>query len=375
MKRFKLRILSAALVAVMGITGMVGCGAATLDGTKTVATIDGEEVSLGLASFALRYSQAQTDYYYKQLSAMYEGLGMTDQDWDATAEGETKTNGERTKDDIMKRISELYEVKAHAKEYGVELEQSELDKILAAAKEFIANNDTSLLARMGVSESDVAEYLELETYYKKAYEPMVADKDTSVTDEEAAQSTVTYSFLSTNNIEDEEAEKITGELLEELKKVEDIATFDIETLAKEKNEVFMTTTTSFGDDEEEGTGFDAAAKEAARTLKDGELYQEVIKGASGGGYFIVRMDKINDPEATANKKESLEKEKKQAAFNEMVDGWVEAADITVNEKVWNEVKLTNKEKYTIKVEPVAEVTPTAEAEVPADEAEDTEVAE
>ena len=375
MKRFKLRILSAALVAVMGITGMVGCGAATLDGTKTVATINGEEVSLGLASFALRYSQAQTDYYYQQLSAMYQGLGMADQDWDATAEGETKTNGERTKDDIMKRISELYEVKAHAKEYGVELEQSELDKILAAAKEFIANNDTSLLARMGVSESDVAKYLELETYYKKAYEPMVADKDTSVTDEEAAQSTVTYSFLSTNNIEDEEAEKIVGELLEELKKVEDIATFDIETLAKEKNEVFMTTTTSFGDNEEEGTGFDAAAKEAARTLKDGELYQEVIKGASGGGYFIVRMDKTNDPEATENKKESLEKEKKQEAFNEMVDGWVEAADITVNEKIWNEVKLTNKEKYTIKVEPVAEVTPTAEAEVPADEAEDTEVVE
>ena len=374
MKRFKARLLSATLVAVMGIMGIAGCGA-TLDGTKIVATIEGEDVPLGVASLALRYSQAQTDYYYKQLAAMYQGMGIGGQNWDEIAEGETKTNGERTKDDVMNRIKELYEVKSHAKEYGVELEQAQKDKIVAAAKDFIANNDKSLLARMGVTQEDVEKYLELETYYRDSYEPMIKDKEITVTDEEAAQSTVTYSFLSTNNLEAETAKQQMEDLLAELKKEEDIATFDMEAFTTEKDAGFMTTTTSFGNEEEAGTGLDEAVKEAARTLKDGELYQEVIEGASGGGYFIVRMDKTNDPEATKTKKESLEKEKKQEAFDEMVDKWVEEGDITVNDKVWSEVTLINKEAYTIKVpeEAATEEAPVEEMPIEVDPVEEPEV--
>ena len=367
MRRFKVRVLSATLVAVMGIMGMVGCGA-TLDGTKTVATIDGENVPLGVASFALRYSQAQTDYYYKQLAAMYEGFGIGEQNWDEIQEGETKTTGELTKDEIMNRLKELYEVRKHASDYGVEIAQAEKDKIIAAAKEFIADNDRSLLARMGVTEGDVAEYLELETYYKEAYEPMLKDKEITVTDEEAAQSTVTYSFLSTNNLEEETAKKQMEDLLAEYKKEEDIATFDMKAFTDEKDAGFMTTIASFGN-EEDGTGLDSAVVEAARTLKDGEMYQEVIEGEAGGGYFIVRMDKTKDEEATAKKKETIEKEKKQEAFDEMVDEMVEKADIKIDEKVWDKVKLSNKEKYTIELPeaPVEEV-PVEEVPVEAEEA-------
>jgi hypothetical protein len=372
MKRFKVRVLSATLVAVMGIMGMAGCGA-TLDGTKTVATIDGEEVPLGVASFALRYSQAQTDYYYKQLAAMYEGFGIGEQNWDEIQEGETKTTGELTKDDLMNRLKELYEVRKHASDYGVEIAQADKDKIIAAAKEFIANNDTSLLARMGVTESDVVEYLELETYYKEAYEPMLKDKEIIVTDEEAAQSTVTYSFLSTNNLEEETAKKQMEDLLAEYKKEEDIATFDMTAFTDEKDAGFMTTTASFGNEEaEDGTGLDSAVVAAARTLKDGEMYQEVIEGEAGGGYFIVRMDKTKDEEATANKKETIEKEKKQEAFDAMVDEMVEKGNIKVDEKVWSEVKLSNKEKYTIKLPEVPEEEIPVE-EVPAEEEEPVEV--
>jgi len=128
----------------------------------------------------------------------------------------------------------------------------------------------------------------------------------------------------------------------------------MEAFTTEKDAGFMTTKASFGDDDEEGTGLDTAVREAARTLKDGEMYQEVIEGEAGGGYFIVRLDKEKDPEATANKKESIEREKKQEAFDEMVDKWVEEADVNVNEKVWADVKLINKEVYTIKIEPVEE---------------------
>jgi len=356
MKRFKVRLISATVVAIMTITGLAGCSLATLDGTQKVMTISEVEVPLGVASFALRYSQAQTDMYYKQFAAM--GLGVTVPKWEDVAEGETKTNGERTKDDVMNRLQRLYEVKAHADDYGVSLDTAEMDKIAAAAQEFIASNDSALLSRMGVDEKSIVEYLELETYFKKAFEPMVETKGITVSDEEAKQSTVTYTFLSTNNLEAEAAEEAKAQiegLLAEYKEQEDIANFDMNEFTTEKDAGYMTTTTSFGDDEEAGTGLDDAVKEAARTLQDGEMYQEIIEGASGGGYFIVRMDKVNDPEATATKKDTIEREKKQEAFNEMSENWVEEATITIDEKVWGKVKLTDKEAYVIKVEETTEV--------------------
>ena len=367
MKNFKIRIMCTILTVALGITTMVGCGSAEVNGDRTVLTVDGTEISLGTASLALRYAQAQTDMYYKQMAALYEGLGASGQDWEATPEGESQTSGELMKADIISRLEKMAVVKEHAAEYGVELGQSEKDRIAEAAKEFIESNDASVLRKMGVTQENVEEYLELETYYRDAYEPMIKDKDTSVTDEEAKQSTVTYTFLSKNKLGEEEAKAAMEELLEEYKKEDDIANFDMEAPTEGKDDGYMTSTASFGDDDEEGTGFDQAAKDAARTLKDGELYQEVITGAGGGGFFIVRMDKVVDPEATEGKKESLEREKGREVFDEMVDKWVEEATVSVDEKVWQDVKLLNKEAYVVKV-PETIPEPAAEEELaPAEE--------
>lgn len=347
MKNFKQRAVALGLIVVMGVIGLAGCGSAKIDGSQAAVTIDGENVSVGTANLALRYSQAQNTAYYQQLSAMY-GADIGSPNWEEVREGETKSSGEIMKDDVLNRLEEMCVVRAHAGEYGVELDQTEKDAIIAAAKEFIANNDTSILSRMGVTESDVADYLELETYYEKAYEPMIADKEVTITDEEAKQSTVTYTFLSTNNLEEAEAQEKMEALLEEYKAQSDIPNLDMVEFTNAKDDGFMTTTASFGENEEEGTGLDSAVKEAAKTLEDGEMYPEVIKGASGGGFFIVRMDKTTDAEATASKKESLTREKQREAFDEMVDTWVSEADVTVNEKEWKKVKLTAKESYIVK---------------------------
>lgn len=366
MKKFRTRAICAGLIAIIGIIGITGCGA-TLDGTQTVATIDGEAVPVGVASFALRYSQAQNASYFQQLAAMY-GQAISMPSWDDISEGETKTTGELTKEEVINRVEEMFVLRTHAKEYNVELTGAEQEAITAAAKAFIDSNDPATLKKMGVTQGDIEEYLELETYYKKMYEPMLADKEISVTDEEAKQSTVTYIFASINEEDNEEARMTLQNLLDELKEEEDIANFDMKAFSDEQDAGLMTTTASFGENEEEGTGLDDAVKEAAKTLKDGELYQEVIEGSNGGGYFIVRMDKVSDEEATESKKETLLNEKKQDAFNEMVDKWTEEADSTIDEAVWGEVKLVNKEAYILKPEPTPEATeaPMVETSEPAE---------
>ena len=66
-------ILAAALAA----GTLSGCSKA-IDGTKTVATVGDEKVTLGLASYMVRDQQAQTMSYYNMLMSQYgvSGCGI-----------------------------------------------------------------------------------------------------------------------------------------------------------------------------------------------------------------------------------------------------------------------------------------------------------
>ena len=55
------RMAVAALAGIMAAGLLSGCGEKKLDGAKTVATVDGEEISLGLVSLLARQQQVQTD--------------------------------------------------------------------------------------------------------------------------------------------------------------------------------------------------------------------------------------------------------------------------------------------------------------------------
>lgn len=369
MKNFKIRAACGLLVLTMGVTGITGCKAAKLDGTKTVVTVNDEAVSLGVASMAVRHAQAQNEYYYKQFAAMY-GTESTDI-WDTKEDGSKVTYGEKTKNDVLEKIEKMCLVRAHAADYQVELTDEEKTNITEAAKSFIEANDGDVLSRIGVTQADVEEYLELNTYYEKAFEPMLADVTIEVTDEEAKQSSITYTFLSTNELDDEAKAEVKSKmetLLEEYKAQEDIASFDMKAYTEEKDDDYMTSTASFGDEDDEGT-VDDAVKEAAKELQDGQLYDGLVEGSAG--YFIVRMDKVMDPEATQTKKESLTETKRQEAFDAIVDGWLEEANIKVEKSIWKKVTLTDKESYSMKIEDTAEDTTDATTDAAEDTTDDT----
>ena len=69
------KILPVLLAAALGMSVLGGCGN-TIDGNKTGATLNGEEVSLGFMNFMARYQQA---VYDGQLGAMF-GTTMWGQD-------------------------------------------------------------------------------------------------------------------------------------------------------------------------------------------------------------------------------------------------------------------------------------------------------
>ena len=377
MKKMNGKIACVILASAVAAGSLSGCG--KLDGTQTVATVDGEKVTLGMANYIVRDQQAMTESYYQMMSQSY-GMDMSSMGiWDEKAE-DGRTYGETAKDDVMDTIRTLYAMKNHAEDYDVTISEEEQAKIQEAAKTFMEDNDAETLAKLAVSETDMVTYLELLTYREKLHDPMVADVDKEVSDEEAGQSTVSVVKVSTagtekdedgNTIELTEEEKEAKkeqaqQVLDKVKESENVAEADMSALAQEVEESLYAYTPSFTTAGSEEDTLDQKVIDAVASLKDGELVQEVVEGTDG--YYVVRLDKKNDEEATENKKESIISEREQEAYDKLVEEWTEEAEIKVEENVWKKVKVTDSVSFQYKP---AETSDTESEEDAADTDEDT----
>ena len=144
--------------------------------------------------------------------------------------------------------------------------------------------------------------------------------------------------------EKQEKKDQAQQLLDKLNASEDPATADMDALVKEIDEEMSAYDTTF---DSEDTLLDEKVKEAAVTLtKDGQVYEKIVEGEDS--YFVVRMDSMLDREATDQEKENIVNQRKQEAYNKLLEGWEKDAKITVNEKEWKKAKLTDNDQYTIK---------------------------
>lgn len=339
------------LAAVLGVTSLTGCGK-TLDGTKTVATCNGEKVSLGAASFLLRYTQAQMMSYYTMF-----GQSVS---WDTLDEEKGMTLGESAKENMLSQLEDMMLLKEHAKDYDVSITEEEQKEIEESAKSFIEANTEETLKQLAVSQEDIETVLELFTIQNKMYDPMTADVDTEVSDEEAAQKKVTcvrVSTVGTETGEDGKPIALTGEekeqkkeqaqqILDKIAASEDVAGADMDAIAKEVDENLSATTSSYGSDD---TIVEDVIKNAAEGLEDGQLAPEVAEGENA--YYVVRLDTNFDQEATDTKKSTIVSDRKQEAYQAKLEEWSKDAKFDVEKKVWDKLKVTDNNPFVFKQEP------------------------
>lgn len=69
-----------------------------------------------------------------------------------------------------------------------------------------------------------------------------------------------------------------------------------------------------------------------------------------GSYYVVRLEKAFDEEATEDEKESIVSQRKQDMYDDTVDGWKKDADIQEDKKVLKTLKVTSNLKFTFKQE-------------------------
>lgn len=346
---------------------LTGCGEKKLDGSKTVATVDGTKIPLGVVSLSVREGQMQTEAMYRSY------MGGSDFDiWDTEAE-KGKTYGEQAVEESLKDVELMYIMKAKAADYDVELTDEDEKAIAEAAASFMEANSEETIADLAVTEDQVKTYLELQTYKQKIHNPIIADVDKNVSDEEAQQSSFEYVSVSTADLSDDEikekkedAQKILdglkadpdGDFSEIAKSVDDSysslsGTFDANETSEDED-------TDDEDADEDSSSYSGTYPEEVidvlRTLDDGEVASDIIE--TDTAYYVVKLDKKDDEEATETKKESIISTREQTLYTDTTEKWLDDADIKEEKKVLKTLKVTDNHKY---VAPTATPAPTEEA--------------
>lgn len=360
MKTITKRTAVAALTGVMAAGMLTGCGEKALDGTQTVATVDGTEISLGVVSFAARWSQAQTEAMYRSF------MGDTDiAIWDTDSD-DGMTYGEQAVQQTLEDIELMYIMKSKAADYDVEITEEDETSIADAVADFMEANSEEAIADLAVTEDQIKTYLELLTYRSRMYDPIIADVDTEVSDEEAQQSSFEYVSISTADLEEEEIEEKKADAQKILDALNEDPEGDFSEIAKEVGDSYTSLTGTFDanleEDEEETSSYPEAVMEVVRTLDDGEIGEEVID--TGSAYYVVRMKNVNDEDATETKKETIVSTRKSDLYTETTEAWMDEAEIKTEDKVLKTLTITDNHKFTIE---------TAEAETEETETEDEAV--
>ena len=126
------KVIAMLLAATLSVTAFTGCA---INKTATVATLDKEDIKLGLVNFMIRYQEAGYDDMYIQ----YMGEGY----WDKTVSG-NNTVLETWKKNAIEEAHELYTLKAHQSDYDVEVSDDEKKEIKKAAEKFMKANPSIL---------------------------------------------------------------------------------------------------------------------------------------------------------------------------------------------------------------------------------------
>ena len=327
--------LAALVIAMVITTGMISGCSSKLDDSEVVVKMGEMEITADIANFYARYQQSVYETYY----------GLSEDTWTMELE-DGKDYETSIKDDILTSLETLYVLDVHRDEYEVEVTEDEQARIKEAAQAFVEANGDSELTVVSGNVSTVERVLELMTIQKKMYDVMVADVDTEVSDEEAAQKKMEYvSFSFTTTDEDGNSVELTEDELAALKKEAE----DFNELVQ-LEEDFNTYATAQGYNPLEAT-FDAESTtpaaeliEAADALGEGE-YTGVIE--TDTAYYAAKVVSLLDRDATDTKKESIVQERKDTRYQELVDQWIEDTDPVVYDNVWKKIDF-QKQGVTIK---------------------------
>lgn len=377
------KVIAMLLAATLSVTAFTGCA---INKTATAATLDKEDIKLGLVNFMIRYQEAGYDDMYIQ----YMGEGY----WDKTVSG-NNTVLETWKKNAIEEAHELYTLKAHQSDYDVEVSDDEKKEIKKAAEKFMKANSDDVIDEMSATEEIVEEYLELRLIKSKMYAAIIKNADSSVTDEEANMAAYTivkldYKGAYDSNYQyqtytDEQSAQIKAQadaVVEALaggSSLEDAAkaagtTATTGTYAtyvdpdaektddsdKKSDDTESTESSESSDSKTKDSVYttnnlDQSVVDALNSLEEGQTSDLITTDST---YYIVRLDKKTDDKATESNRKTVKGNKEDKYYNGILSGWQDDEKWSVKQKQLDKIKIHNYFTTTKKAKKAADTSAT-----------------
>ena len=327
----KKRLMALLLSGVLAVSMFAGCGS-KMDKTAVVATDGATEITLGLANFATRFTQAQYDDFY----VAYFGENV----WNTDMYGYGTTNEDDLKASVMESLYAMYAMKNHMADYGVEITSDDVAAISAAAEKFISSNTAEAIEALGAEREYVETYLELLTIQSRMYNEIIKDADTNVSDEEAQTSAYSQVYVSKTSYKDAEGNTVayTEDELAILANTVTAFAADAKTngLAAAAEEYGYSVTT--GTYNADSTVLEEVKTALAAMTEDGQVSGLIeLENA----YYVVQMDAVVDAEATEQNRQSIISERQTTLYTEVVDDYLEEMNWELDQKLWAQISFDN----------------------------------
>ena len=343
------KVIAMLLAATLSVTAFTGCA---INKTATVATLDKEDIKLGLVNFMIRYQEAGYDDMYIQ----YMGEGY----WDKTVSGNNTVL-------VMEYIAE-----------NIPREYTKKKEIKKAAEKFMKANSDDVIDEMSATEEIVEEYLELRLIKSKMYAAIIKNADSSVTDEEANMAAYTIVKLDYKGAYDSnyQYQTYTDEQSAQIKAQADAVVealaggSSLEDAAKAAGTTATTGTyATYVDPDAEKTddsdkksddteskessessdsktkdsvyttnNLDQSVVDALNSLEEGQTSDLITTDST---YYIVRLDKKTDDKATESNRKTVKGNKEDKYYNGILSGWQDDEKWSVKQKQLDKIKIHN----------------------------------
>ncbi|MCL2865737.1 MAG: peptidyl-prolyl cis-trans isomerase [Lachnospiraceae bacterium] len=332
MKQKMKKLVMLAAAGLLLFATMTGCGR-NIDVNAVVSTVDGEEIHLGLANFFARFNQAQYESFYAGMmgldpDVMWGQQLMGDEPYEVMV-----------KESILESLQDMILMRQHAGDFDVSITDADRTAITAAAERFIAENTQGDLDVISGQQGIVEAFLELFTIQQRMDVAMRAGVDEAVSDTEAAQKAMDFVFVpfmvaaedgSSMMMSEDEMADLTADVKAAFAAGDGDVAAALESVADDF-EAEVQSMTFDADSVSPDMDFIAAADALSAV---GET-TDVIETANG--LYIGVLTSLLDREATDERKENIVESRRQEQFTDLLEGWREAAEITVNENQWARV--------------------------------------
>lgn len=260
--------------------------------------------------------------YLTNLQNQYESV-YGEEIWAAKAEGTSLE--EEAREQVLAELAQVKTMALLAQEKEVTLDEKEEQRVSAAAAEYFGSLNETEIETLGVDQELIAQMYREYVLAGKVYRQIVENVNPEISDDEARTITV----LAIRMEDGQKAQDVCRQAKEE--------GADFEALADTYSED-TTVSYSFGKGEVE-----EAIETTAFNLGKDEV-SDVI--AAQDGYYILKCISTFDEAQTQLNKEKIANQRRNEAFNQEYDSFVNSLVRRLNEELWDSVTMIRDENVT-----------------------------